>query len=217
MIAELVAVVIVAYLIGSIPFGLIIGRLKGKVDISKYGSRKIGATNVMRTVGTKAGVLTLGLDLGKAIAAVMLARVVVGSDVLTVGGIAINWQVAQVMAGLAVIAGHNWPVFAKFKGGRGVATFFGTMYALYPPAALFGSEVWAAVAMRSGYMSMGSILGVLATWCLMVPLTIFWNFPPVYLLYGLIAVGLVLYRHRDNIRRLQLGMERRLGESEKTS
>lgn len=217
MIAELVAVVIVAYLIGSIPFGLIIGRLKGKVDISKYGSGKIGATNVMRTVGTKAGVVTIALDLAKALAAVMLAKVIVGSDVLTVGGIAINWQVAQVMAGLAAIAGHNWSIFAKFKGGSGVAAFFGTMYALYPPAALFGSEIWAAVAMRSRYMSMGSILGVLATWCLMVPLTIFYNFPPIYLVYGLIAVGLVLYRHRGNIRRLQLGMERRLGEREQTS
>jgi len=217
MIAELVAVVIVAYVIGSIPFGLIIGRLKGKVDISKYGSGKIGATNVMRTVGTKAGVVTIALDLLKALAAVMLARVIVGSDVLTVGGIGINWQVAQVMAGLAAIVGHNWSVFAKFKGGSGVAAFFGTMYALYPPAALFGSEVWAAVAMRSRYMSLGSILGVLATWCLMVPLTIFYNFPPVYTVYGLIAVGLVLYRHRGNIRRLQLGMERRLGEREQTS
>jgi glycerol-3-phosphate acyltransferase PlsY len=217
MIVELVAVVIVAYLIGSIPFGLIIGRLKGNVDISKYGSGKIGATNVMRTVGTKAGVVTIALDLVKALAAVMLARVIVGSDVLTVGGISINWQVAQVMAGLAAIAGHNWSIFAKFKGGSGVAAFFGTMYALYPPAALFGSEIWAAVAIRSRYMSMGSILGVLATWCLMVPLTIFYNFPPVYLVYGLIAVGLVLYRHRGNIRRLQLGMERRLGEREQTS
>lgn len=217
MIAELVAVVIFAYLIGSIPFGLIVGRLKGKVDISKYGSGKTGATNVMRTVGTKAGVVTIALDLGKALAAVMLAKVIVGSDVLTVGGMTINWQVAQVMAGLAVIAGHNWSIFTKFKGGSGVATFFGTMYALYPPAALFGTGVWAGVAIRSRYMSMGSILGVLATWCLMVPFVIHYSLPPIYLVYGLIAAALVLYQHRGNIRRLRLGVERRLGEREKTN
>ena len=216
MIVELVAVVIVAYLIGSIPFGLIIGRLKGKVDISKHGSGKTGATNVMRTVGTKAGVVTIALDLSKALAAVMLARVIVGSDVLTMGGITINWQVAQVMAGLAVIAGHNWSIFAKFKGGSGVAAFFGTMFALCPPVALFGSGVWAGVAVRSRYMSMGSILGVLATWCVMVPLTLHHNLPPIYLVYGLIAAALVLYQHRGNIRRLRLGVERRLGEGEKT-
>jgi glycerol-3-phosphate acyltransferase PlsY len=216
MIAKLVVVVVVGYLIGSIPFGLIIGRLRGNIDVSKHGSGKIGATNVMRTVGTKAGAVTLILDLAKALAAVMLAKLIVGSDILVVGGISVNWQVAQVMAGLAAIAGHNWPVFAKFRGGSGVAAFFGTMYALCPPVALFGSEIWAAVAMGSRYMSVGSILGVLATWCLMVPLTIHYDFPPVYLVYGLIAAGIVLYQHRGNIRRLRLGMERRLGEIEKT-
>jgi glycerol-3-phosphate acyltransferase PlsY len=78
MIAKLVIVVVFAYLIGSIPFGLVIGRLRGNIDVSKHGSGKIGATNVMRTVGTKAGAVTLLLDLGKALAAVMLARLIVG-------------------------------------------------------------------------------------------------------------------------------------------
>jgi glycerol-3-phosphate acyltransferase PlsY len=217
MIAKFVVVVIVAYVLGSIPFGLIIGKLKGNVDIRKHGSGKTGATNVMRTVGTKAGVLTIALDLGKAVGAVMLAKAIIGPGILAIGGINLHWQAAQVMAGLAVIAGHNWSIFVKFKGGRGAAAFFGTMFALCPPVALFGTEVWALAAMRSRYMSMGSILGVLATWCLMVPLTIAYNFPPIYLVYGLIAAGLVVYQHRDNIRRLQLGIERRLGEKERRS
>ena len=96
-----------------------------------------------------------------------------------------------------------------------MTAFFGTMYALYPPAALLGTEIWAVTAIRSRYMSLGSILGVLASWCLMVPLTIAYDFPPIYLAYGLVATILVVYQHRDNIIRIRKGTERRLGEEAK--
>jgi glycerol-3-phosphate acyltransferase PlsY len=213
MIAEFVAVIVIAYLLGSIPFGLIIGKLKGGVDIREHGSGKTGATNVMRTAGTKLGVLTIVLDVVKAAGAVMLATVIIdgGSGSLTIGGVSIYWQhVAQVAAGLAAIAGHNWPVFAKFKGGRGVTAYFGTLFAIFPPAGILGAEVVAIAALRSRQMSMGSILGALAAWCLMIPLTIVYNFPPIYLAYGLVVIALLVYQHHDNIKRLRQGIERRL-------
>jgi glycerol-3-phosphate acyltransferase PlsY len=214
MIAEFVAVVVIAYLLGSIPFGLIIGRLKRGVDVREYGSGKSGATNVMRTLGTKLGVLTLVLDVVKGGAAVMLAALIIGrgSGVLTIGGVSVYWQhIAQVAAGLAAVAGHNWPVFAKFKGGRGVTAYFGTVFAIFPPAGIFGAEVVAIAALRSRYMSLGSIMGALATLCLMLPLTIVYNLlPPIYLIYGLVVIALIVYQHRDNIKRLRQGTERRL-------
>jgi glycerol-3-phosphate acyltransferase PlsY len=214
MIAEFVAVIVIAYLLGSIPFGLIIGRLKSGVDIREQGSGKTGATNLMRVAGTKLGVLALVLDVIKAAAAVMLATVIVGrsSGVLTIGAVSVYWQhVAQVVAGLAAVAGHNWPVFAKFKGGRGVTAYFGTIFAIFPPAGIFGAEVLAIAALRSRHMSLGSLLGALATLCLMLPLTIVYNLlPPIYLVYGSVVIALIVYQHRDNIKRLRQGTERRL-------
>jgi glycerol-3-phosphate acyltransferase PlsY len=213
LIAKFVAVVVIAYLLGSIPVGLIIGKLKKGVDIREYGSGKTGATNVMRTLGTKLGVLTLVLDVVKAGGAVMLAAVIVdgGSGSFIVGGVSIYWQhVAQVVAGLAAIVGHNWPIFAKFKGGRGVTAYFGTLFAIFPPAGIFGAEIVAIAALRSRQMSRGSILGALAAWCLMIPLTIVYNFPPIYLAYGLAGIALLVYQHYDNIKRLRQGTERQL-------
>ncbi len=213
MIAKFVAVVVIAYLLGSIPFGLIISKLKSGVDIREHGSGKTGATNVMRTIGTKLGVLTLVLDVVKATGAVVLATIIIdsGSGFFTIGGLFVYWQhVAQVSAGLAAIAGHNWPVFAKFKGGRGVTAYFGTLFAIYPPAGIFGAQVVAIAALRSRHMSTGSILGALAAVCLMIPLTIAYSFPPIYLAYGLAVVALVVYQHQDNIKRLRQGTERRL-------
>jgi len=213
MIAELVVVVVIAYLIGSIPFGLIIGKLKSGVDIREYGSGKTGATNVMRTAGTKFGVLTIVLDVAKAAGAVMLATVIIdgNSGILTIGGVSVYWHhVAQVAAGLAAVVGHNWPVFAKFKGGRGVTAYFGTLFAIFPPAGIFGAEVVAIAALRSRHMSMGSILGASAALCLMIPLAILYGFPLIYLAYSLVVIALLAYQHQDNIKRLRQGTERRL-------
>jgi glycerol-3-phosphate acyltransferase PlsY len=213
IIAKFVAVVVIAYLLGSIPFGLIIGKLKSGVDVRDHGSGKSGATNVMRTVGTKLGVLTLVLDVVKATGAVMLATVIIGrgSGVLAIGSVSLNWQyIAQVLAGLAAVAGHTWPVFARFRGGRGVTAYFGTLFAIFPPAGIFGAEVVAIAALRSRHMSLGSLIGALAACCLMIPMTILYNLPVIYLAYGLVVTGLLAYQHQDNIKRLRQGTERRL-------
>ena len=213
IIAEFVAVIIIAYLIGSIPCGLIIGKISKGVDVTKHGSGKTGGANVMRVAGTKAGILTIVLDIGKAAGAVLLAVVIVDPGVLSIGGVNLYyWQAAQVLAGLAVLAGHNWPIFSKFKGGRGVAAFFGTLLPIFPPAAIFGGEVLAVTALNSRYMSLASIIALIATWCLLIPMTIAYNLAPIYLAYSLAATALIIYQHRGNIRRLQQGIEPRLGE-----
>ncbi|MCD6567191.1 MAG: glycerol-3-phosphate 1-O-acyltransferase PlsY [Dehalococcoidia bacterium] len=210
IITRFVVAVVAGYLFGSIPFGLIVGKLARGVDVREQGSGKTGATNVMRAAGTRFGALTMVLDVVKALGAVLLAKAIVGEGVLLLGSLSLDWQVAQVMTGLSVLVGHNWPVFAKFKGGRGVTVFFGTMFAIYPPAALLGVEVWAAVALGSKRMSLGSILGVAATCCLMIPLCSAYSLPLIYLLYGLVGAVLVIWRHWDNVKRLSRGTERQL-------
>jgi len=213
MIAEFVTIVVVAYLLGSIPFGLIISKLKGGIDLRQHGSGRTGATNVMRTAGTKLGFLTMGLDVVKATVAVMLATVILrgSGGLVSVAGVSIHWQqIGQVVAGMAAVIGHNWPVFAKFKGGRGVTAYFGTLFAIYPPAGIFGAQVVAIAALRSRHMSLGSILGASAALCLMVPLVILYNFPVIYLAYSLAVVALLIVQHQGNIKRLRQGTERRL-------
>ena len=206
---RLAGVIIIAYLIGSIPFGLIIGKLKAGVDVREHGSGKTGATNVMRVAGTKFGILTIVLDVGKATGAVMLAELIVGDSFLSAGSVSFQ-QIAQVTAGLAVVAGHNWPVFAGFKGGRGVTAYFGTLIPIYLPVAVFGTEVLIIAALRSRRMSQSSMLAVIAAWCLMVPLTLINDFPRIYLAYGLAGIALIVYQHRDNVKRLRQGTERQL-------
>jgi glycerol-3-phosphate acyltransferase PlsY len=214
IVSRFVAVVIIAYVLGSIPFGLIIGKLKKGVDIREQGSGKTGATNLMRVAGTKLGLLALVLDVVKATGAVLLAALIVdrGAGVLTIGSASVYWQhIAQVAAGLAAVAGHNWPIFAKFRGGRGVTAYFGTLFAIFPPAGIFGAEVLAIAALRSRHMSLGSLLGAVATWCLMLPLTIIYHLlPPIYLVYGFVVIALIAYEHRDNVKRLRQGTERQL-------
>jgi glycerol-3-phosphate acyltransferase PlsY len=214
IVARFVAVVIIAYLLGSIPFGLIIGKLKKGVDIREQGSGKTGATNLMRVAGTKLGLLALVLDVVKATGAVLLAALIVdrGAGALTIGSASVYWQhIAQVAAGLAAVAGHNWPIFAKFRGGRGVTAYFGTLFAIFPPAGIFGAEILAIAALRSRHMSLGSLLGAVATWCLMLPLTIIYHLlPPIYLVYGFVVIALIAYEHRDNVKRLRQGTERQL-------
>lgn len=214
MTIEFIAVAAIGYLLGSVPFGLIIGKLKAGIDIREQGSGKTGATNLMRVAGTKLGILTIVLDVAKAAAAVILATMIVGRDsgAASIGGISIHWQhIAQVAAGLAAVAGHNWPIFAGFKGGRGVTAYFGTVFAICLPAGIFGAEILAIAALRSRHMSLGSLLGASATLCVMLPLTVIHNLlPPIYLIYAVVVIALIVYQHRDNVKRLRQGTERRL-------
>ncbi len=212
IIAKFAAVVIVGYLLGSIPFGVLISRRGGGVDVRQYGSGKMGATNVLRTAGRKAAVAVVSLDLLKGALAVVFAGLIVSRGYLVVGNFALGALVAQVMAALAAIAGHNWSVFLKFHGGRGVATFFGGLIALCPPAAIFGGEILIIGAGLTRFVSLGSIAGAVGAYAILVPLTIMNGFPIEYLAYALIGTIAIIVMHRDNIARLVSGKERKLGD-----
>jgi len=211
IIAKFALVVAIGYLLGSIPFGVIISRRKG-IDVREYGSGRMGATNVLRTAGGKAAAMVFGLDLSKGLLAVVFAGLIIGRDYLVVGGYGLGMLIAQVMAALAAIAGHNWSVFLKFKGGRGVATFFGGLVALCPIVAILGGEVFIIGSGLTRFASLASIAAAVSTYGILIPLTILGVFPIEYLIYTLIGTIIILVMHRDNIRRLMSGRERKLGD-----
>lgn len=216
IIAKFAAVIIMGYLLGSIPFGLLIGRRSAKVDVRQYGSGKTGATNVLRAAGKKAAALVVILDVAKGVLAVLFAGLIIRGDYLVVGEFGLGMLVAQVLAASAAIIGHIFPVFLKFKGGRGVAPFFGGLIALCPAAAIFGGEVLIIGAGLTKFASLGSIAGVIGTYAVLVPLTILSGFPIEYLAYALIGTIIVIVMHRDNIVRLVKGKERKLGQKAET-
>lgn len=208
IIALYVAVALIGYLLGSIPFGLLISRRSTKTDIRQVGSGKTGTTNVLRTAGKKAAALVLVLDIAKGALAVILARLIFGDD----------YQSAQVLAALSAIAGHSWPVFVKFKGGRGVAPFLGTLLPMYWPVAIASGLVILFVALISKYMSLGSITGAVFAFVILIPLYIL-NIGSIeyeYIIYTLIGAIFIIVMHRDNISRLLAGTEHKLGEKVKT-
>jgi glycerol-3-phosphate acyltransferase PlsY len=218
IIARFLSVIIIGYLLGSIPFGVIVAKRFAHVDIRTYGSGKIGSTNVLRTAGKKAAALVLILDILKGALAVLSAGLIVGRDYMVVGdNFGLGLLVAQCLAALAAMAGHNWSVFLKFKGGRGVATFFGGLIALCPVAALFGGEIFIIGAGWSRFASLGSIAGAVGTYTILIPLTIFNGFPLEYLVYAFIGTLAIIIMHRGNIARLLSGKERKLGEKAETA
>jgi len=212
LIAKFVLVAFIGYLLGSIPFGLIVSKYKAKIDIRQYGSGKTGGTNVLRTMGKKAFLLVVLLDISKGALAVVFAGIIVGQEYMVVGSSGLGLLFAQVIAALAAIAGHIWPIFVRFKGGRGVATFIGGLIALCPVAGLFGGEALIIGAGLSGFASLGSIIGVVGAYTILIPLTIMNGFPIEYLSYVLIGTLLIIFVHRDNIKRLLSGKERRLNQ-----
>ncbi|MFC1871115.1 glycerol-3-phosphate 1-O-acyltransferase PlsY [Chloroflexota bacterium] len=212
IIASFTMVVVLGYLLGSIPFGVLIGKRMARADVRNHGSGKTGATNVLRTAGKKAAVVVVVLDTLKGVLAVIFARLIIGDGYLVVGNIALGALFGQCLAAMAAIAGHNWPIFLKFRGGRGVATFMGGLIALFPPAAIFGGEMLIIGAGLTGYASLGSIAGVVGAYAMLVPLTILNGFPIEYISYTLVGSLLIIVMHRDNIVRLVTGKERKLGQ-----
>jgi glycerol-3-phosphate acyltransferase PlsY len=212
VVTELLLVTIAAYLIGSIPFGYLIARRKANIDITSFGSGRIGATNVLRTLGRKMAALVALLDLLKGVAAVLLAGAVIGHDYILIGDYHLGILMAQVVAALAAVIGHIFPVFNHFKGGRGVATFFGGFIALYPLAAIFGGEVFIIGAGITGFASLGSIAGVAGAYAIMIPLSLHSGIPMEYLFYSLVGSTIIIVMHRDNIVRLITGKERQIHE-----
>jgi glycerol-3-phosphate acyltransferase PlsY len=216
VIGKFLLIILISYLIGAIPFGLIVAKRMGKVDITEHGSGNIGSTNVLRTIGTRAGLLVLFLDVFKGFAAVMLSRVIIGDSVIMAGSYPVSWDAGHVVAAMTVMAGHNWSVYIKFRGGKGVAAYFGGWLAMDPISVAFGLILLVCVVAITRHMSRGSIVAALGILILQMLLIVFLDTPPIYLLYSLLAAIVIIVQHRRNIQRLRRGTELKIDLGEKS-
>ena len=191
----MIPIVIVAYLIGSVPFALLLARRWGAADLRRIGSGNLGAANVLRASGVKAGVLVAVLDITKGAVSVMLAQRFA------------DHAAAPAAAGLAAIVGHIYPVWLRFRGGKGVATACGvfsvlTPFAIPPALGIFVVAVW-----LTRYISLGSMLASVA----LPPIAYATGSPAPAVAAAFVASAIIVFRHRSNLVRLRTGTERRIG------
>src|ERR1700710_1322587 len=193
MIGTYVAALVLGYLLGSIPFGLLLTRFAGTQDLRSIGSGSIGATNVLRTGNKGLAAATLIGDMLKGTVAVLIAGYFGGPD-------------AAMLAALAAFLGHLFPVWLNFKGGKGVATYIGVLLGLFWPAAVVFCVLWLATAATSRYSSLSALVASFVT-----PIFLWWfGHLALASLFAVLTL-LLFYAHRANIRRLQAGTEGRIG------
>jgi glycerol-3-phosphate acyltransferase PlsY len=181
------------YLLGSIPFGLILTKLAGTQDLRSIGSGSIGATNVLRTGSKGLAVGTLLGDALKGTVAVVIMGYYAGPN-------------AAMLAALGAFLGHLFPVWLKFKGGKGVATYIGVLIGLFWPAAIVFCLMWLAVAFATRYSSLSALVAAFVT-----PLFLWWFGHPALASLAVVLTLLLYYAHRENIKRLQAGTESKIG------
>lgn len=195
----IVGVILLAYLLGSVPFALIAGKVVAGKDIRNYGSGNLGGTNAFRVLGWKAGLAVIGADIFKGALATYLALHVSGNEII------------GMLGGVAACLGHCFPVFAGFRGGKGVATGAGVFLVLAPQVIIPAAVVFAVVLALFRYVSLASIMGALAvaifTWIN--------RLHPILIIASWLLVAFVIYRHRSNIQRLLNGTENRVGSKNK--
>ncbi len=203
--------VAIGYLLGAIPFGLVMGRLTRGIDIRAYGSHRTGATNALRTLGAVPAATVFVLDIGKGVAAVLIARFLLPADSPTIT----EWAAAA--AGFAAIVGHNWSVYIRFTGGRGVSTSTGALGAMAPWALLVLAPTVVFIIWRWRYVSLGSVSGAVLSPIVVGILALAGVSNVQAFVYALAAGTLVTVAHADNIGRLRAGTERRIGQKEQVA
>ena len=185
---------VVGYLLGSIPFGLILTRLAGTEDLRSIGSGNIGATNVLRTGKKSLAAATLLGDMLKGTAAVIIAGTLWGPN-------------AAMLAGLGAFLGHLFPIWLKFKGGKGIATYIGVLLGLFWPAAAMFGAIWIATAFTTRYSSLSALVA-----CFVTPIFLwFFGHPALASLFAVMTL-ISFWTHRENIKRLQAGTEGKIGQ-----
>ncbi len=189
-------VAVAGYLIGSIPVSYLVARYWKGIDIRRYGSGNVGATNVWRSAGPAAGLAALFGDMAKGALAVILAR--------HFGGPAL-----VVLSGMAVLAGHSWPVFLGFRGGKLIATGAGIFAAISLPVVALAGIIWFAAVGITRYVSVGSIAGIISVPLLMLV----FHLESAYLALGVFTAAFAVYKHIPNIKRLAAGTEPKIGRS----
>lgn len=198
---EIISAFVTAYLLGSIPTSFIMGKIVRKIDIRQYGSGNVGATNALRVLGTKIGIITLIIDIGKGILAVVIGKRLVTepSNLLLIG------------FGLFAILGHIFTIFLKFKGGKGVATSAGVFIALIPVPVAITLVVFVVTVWLSKYVSLGSIIGALTLFLVELYINIQNDFSDLEILIFVFVIALfIIIRHKSNIKRIIAGNENRI-------
>ncbi|GAB6136934.1 glycerol-3-phosphate 1-O-acyltransferase PlsY [Halanaerobaculum tunisiense] len=193
---QIILVMLAGYLLGSIPFGLLVSQLVTGKDIRNYGSGNIGATNAFRLMGLKLGAVVAILDIGKGVLAVKLAQSLFGEAI-----------VILLLAGLMAVVGHNLSIFLGFSGGRGVATSVGVLGSLAPMVMVIVFTVWVIIVLLSRYVSLASITGA----ALIPILMYFFAKSMTLVIFSLLLAAFVIYSHRPNIQRLLAGTENKVG------
>lgn len=192
---KLIIVSVLSYIIGNISTSYLVAKYAADIDIRKYGSGNAGATNVLRTLGKKAGVAAFLGDALKGVIAVVLGRLIAGED-------------GQIFAGLFVVIGHNWPIFLNFKGGKGIATTIGVMTAINPYIVAAIVPIGIVIIIITKYVSLASIMGMI-----IFPIIMLFTHQNMKLvLFSFILSIMALYRHRTNIKKLMEGTESKLGQ-----
>ncbi|MFT3845171.1 MAG: glycerol-3-phosphate 1-O-acyltransferase PlsY [Lacibacter sp.] len=200
---NLLLLVISAYIIGSVPTAYWIGKLFFGLDIREHGSKNMGASNTFRVMGPVWGIIVLIIDMAKGVAAVLLAQNVQSADLL--GTEKMFWQL---ILGLVAVFGHVFPLFAGFKGGKGVATLFGVVLAIQPITALISVAAFLVVVFLTKYISLGSII---ATVVFMLCVWFAFNESNVYIRwFSIVAALLVIITHRSNLVRMIKGSEKKI-------
>jgi len=195
--------IIISYLVGAIPFSYILGRLIKGIDIREHGSGNVGATNLIRSAGKIPGLVALFLDALKGFVAVVFV-----TDFFYRPGLLPNIALFKIMLGIFVVSGHIWPIFLRFKGGKGVATAIGVFIGLAPLAMAFAICIWGLFALIFRYVSLSSIAMVISLPAIMFIL----HEPNEYILFACLLGLSIIYKHRANISRLINGTEYKIGQ-----
>lgn len=193
MLIKYVLVCAIAYFLGNFSTAYLVSKVSGNIDIRKYGSGNAGSTNVLRVLGAKPAAIAFLGDVLKGTAAVLIGRYIGGSY-------------GEILAGIFVVAGHNWPVVLGGKGGKGIATTIGLMIPIDPIMVLFIVITGVTVILITGYVSLGSVLGVTIYPAAMI----ITKKPMEYIIFSLVLSAMAIYRHRSNIGRLLKGTESKI-------
>ena len=202
---SLVLIILFAYLVGSFPTSIVVGRMTRRIDIREHGSKNAGGTNAFRVLGWKAGLFVVVVDILKGVLATLLIAKI------RVDPLMLDYELVQIIAGTFAVIGHIWTVLAKFKGGKGVATGAGLIIALFPWASLICFIIFVALVLTTRYVSLGSIIAtsslpfVLLTFDRMFGKSVSTSL----LTFSILISGLIIFTHRSNIRRLINGTENR--------
>jgi glycerol-3-phosphate acyltransferase PlsY len=203
---SLIVIIFLSYLAGSIPTSIIMSKLTRGIDIRDHGSGNAGATNVIRVLGWKIGIVVIIVDVGKGVLATLLI------SKLRIDPVPISHNLVQIIAGLSAVLGHIWTIFAGFKGGKGVGTAAGMLFSLYPVAGIICLVIFAIVLLGGRYVSLASMTAAISLPIVILILNKFFNYSisNELLYFAIFMAHLIVFTHRSNIKRLIKGEENRI-------